>query len=83
MNVIAFAEKNVIHFQKIVDSNCCEPFPWFFICTFFRSRLQVSQLESYGVSLGIVHVKTIVVFITRMQYLAESLLSNIRRGKLQ
>jgi len=49
----------------------------------FLSRVQVCQLKSYGVSTGLVHVKKIAVFITHVQYLAETFLSNIRRGKLQ
>ena len=52
-------------------------------CKFFQSRSQIGQLESYGVSLDLLHMKTIAVFITHVQYLAETLLSNIRRGKLQ
>jgi len=59
--------KNVIHFQKTVGSNYCEPCFWLFICKLFKSRLQVGQLEPYGVSLDLVHVKTIALLITRVQ----------------
>ena len=38
----------------------------------FRSMLQVGQLKSNGVSTGLVNVKTIVVFITHVQYLVET-----------
>ena len=44
--------------------------------------LQVGQLKSYGVSTGLVYVKTIAVFVTRVQYLAETLLSNVYCRKL-
>jgi len=54
-----------------------------FICKLFQSNLQVGQLKSYGVPTGLVHVKMIAVFITNVQYLAETLLSKIRRGKRQ
>jgi len=30
--------------------------------------LQLGEVKSYGVSHGLVHVKTIVVFITHVQY---------------
>jgi len=42
--------------------------------------LQVGQLKPYGVSLGLIHVKTIAVFTARVQYLTEALLRKIRRG---
>ena len=45
-----------------------------FICMLFQCSLQVGQLKS-GVSTGLVRVKTIAVFVTRVQYLAETLLS--------
>jgi len=52
-----------------------------FICKLFQSRLQVGQFEwSFA---DLVHVKAIAVFITRVQYLAETLLRNIRHGKTQ
>ena len=54
-----------------------------FICKLFRSRLQVGQFKSHGVSPGLVRVKPIAVIITRVQYLADTLLSKIRRGKRQ
>jgi len=54
-----------------------------FICKLFQSNLQVGQPKSYGVSTGLVHVKMIAVFITNVKYLAETLLSKIRRGKRQ
>jgi len=43
-----------------------------FICKLIQSRLQVGQDQSYGVSTGLVHLKTIVVFITHAQYLTET-----------
>jgi len=49
-----------------------------FICKLFQSSLQVGQLRSYDVSTGLMHVKPIAVFITRVQYLAETLLRKIR-----
>jgi len=50
-----------------------------FICKLFPSRLQAGQLKLYGVSPGLVHVKTIAAFITHVQQdLAETLPSNIR-----
>jgi len=39
--------------------------------------------KSCGDSTGLVHVKTIAVFVTRVQYLAETLLSKIGSGKRQ
>ena len=52
-----------------------------FICKLFQSRLQVGQFEwSF---LDLVHVKAIAAFITRVQYLAQTLLREIRRGKPQ
>jgi len=42
--------------------------PQVFFCAFFESRLQISELKSWGVSTGPVNVKTIVVFITHVQY---------------
>jgi len=53
-----------------------------FIYKLFIGRLQVSH-QSYGLSIGVVHVKTIAVFITGVQYLGGSLFSNIRPGKRQ
>ena len=38
-----------------------------FICEIFQSSLQVGQLKSYGASIGLVHIKMIAVFITRVQ----------------
>jgi len=38
-----------------------------FICQLLQSSLQVDQLKSYGVTTGLVHAKTIAVFITRVQ----------------
>ena len=46
-----------------------------FICKLLQSNFQVGQLKFYGVSTGLVHVKMIAVFITNVQYLAESFLS--------
>jgi len=34
--------------------------------------LQIGQLKSYGVSTGLIHVKTIAVFITHVQYWVET-----------
>jgi len=62
-------------------SNYCEPCSWLFICKFFYSSFQVGQLQFYDPSL--IHVKTIALFIVHVQYLAETLLSNISCGKLQ
>jgi len=47
-----------------------------FICKIFQNNLEV-------VLPVIVHVKTIAVFITRVQYLAKPLLTDIRREKCQ
>jgi len=52
-----------------------------FICKLFQSRLQVGQFEWNFPILA--HVKAIAVFITRVQYLAVTLLRKIRRGKPQ
>jgi len=54
-----------------------------FICKLFQRSLQVSQLTSYDISSGLVHVKTIAMFFTGVQYLAETLLSKIRHWKRQ
>jgi len=54
-----------------------------FICKLFQRRLQVGRFKSYGVTTGLVHVKIIAVFITGVQYLAETFLRKIRRGKHQ
>jgi len=52
-----------------------------FICKPSHSRLQVGQFEwSFP---DFVHVKAIAVFITRVQYLAETLLRKIHHGELQ
>jgi len=52
-----------------------------FICKLFQSRLQVGQFErSFP---DVAHIKAIAVFITRVQYLAETLIRKIRRGKRQ
>ena len=48
--------------------------------SFFKASCKLASL--YGFSTGLVHVKTIAVFIMHQQT-AETLLSNIRRGKLQ
>jgi len=47
----------------------------------FQSRLQVGQFERS--SPDVAHIKAIAVFITRVQYLAETLIRKIRRGKRQ
>jgi len=52
-----------------------------FICKLFQSRLQIGQFK--WSSPDLVHVKAIAVFITCLQYLAETLLRKIRRGKPQ
>ena len=50
-----------------------------FICKLFQSKLQVGQFKwSFP---DLVHVKVIAVFITCVQYLAETLLREIRHGK--
>jgi len=51
-----------------------------FICKRFQNKLQVDHFKSHGVSTGFVHVKTIAIFITHVQCLVETLLSNIRCG---
>ena len=52
-----------------------------FICKLFQRRLQVGQFEwSFT---DVAHIKAIAVFITHVQYLAETLLRKIRRGKPQ
>jgi len=38
-----------------------------FICKLFQSSLQVDQGKTYGVSTGLVHIKTIAVFIMFVQ----------------
>jgi len=53
------------------DSNYCEPCPWILSASFL-SRLQIGQLKSSGISAGLIHLKTIAVFITHVQYLVES-----------
>ena len=62
----------IIHFQnkQLVPTNV--NLAMMFICKLFQSRLQVGQFKSYDVSTGLVHVKTIAVFITHVQYLAVS-----------
>jgi len=52
-----------------------------FICKLSQSRLQVGQFEWTFPDLA--HVKAIAVFVTRVQYLAETLLRKIRCGKTQ
>jgi len=52
-----------------------------FICKLFQSRFQVGQFK--WSSPDLVHVKAIPVFITRVQYLSETLLRERRRGKPQ
>jgi len=52
-----------------------------FICKLFQSSLQVGQLKCTWRSTGLVHIKTIVVFFTGVQYLAETLLNKIRLTK--
>jgi len=54
-----------------------------FICKRFQSSLQAGHHLSYKIFSGLVHVKTTAAFITRVQYLAETLLSKIRLGKRQ
>jgi len=53
------------------------------ICELFQISLHVGQLKSYGISTSFVHVKMIMMFITNVQYLAETFLNNICRGKCQ
>jgi len=45
--------------------------------------LQAGQLKLYGVSTGLIHVTVIAVFVAHVQDLAETLLSQMRRGKRQ
>jgi len=52
-----------------------------FICKLFQSWLQVGQFKwSFP---DVAHIKAIVVFIARVQYIAETLLKKIRRAKTQ
>jgi len=80
---------------KCIGKNKCYLFPkkqliatnanlvMLFICKRFQSSLHVGQRKSYAVSTSLVHVKTIAVCFTRVQYLVNTLLSKIRRGKRQ
>jgi len=52
------------------------------LCILFQNRLQVGQFNRVAFP-RLVRVKAIAVFITRVQYLAETLLRKIRRGKRQ
>jgi len=52
------------------------------LCILFQSRLQVGQFNRVAFP-HLVGVKAIAVFITRVHYLAETLLRKIRRGKRQ
>ena len=52
-----------------------------FICKLFRNRLQVPQFKWNFPDIA--HVKAIAVFIACVQYLAETLLREIRHGKPQ
>jgi len=54
---------------------------WCFICKLSQSRLQVGQFKRSFPDLA--HVKVIAVFVTRVQYLAETLLRKMRHGKTQ
>jgi len=54
-----------------------------FSTSVFQSSLQVGQLNCIWRSTGLVHVKTIAVFITRLQYWAETLLSITPRERRQ
>jgi len=60
--------------------------PMVFVCKLFQSRLQVGQCRSYGV-LSVLFMSRRLWYlhysITRVQYLAETLLSKIRCGKRQ
>jgi len=57
--------------------------PGFLSVSFFKAGSRLVSLMSYGVSTGLVLVKMIALFIAHVQYLAETLLTNIRRGKHQ
>jgi len=52
-----------------------------FICKLSQSRLQVGHFEWSFPDLA--HFKAIAVIVTRVPYLAETLLRKIRRGKIQ
>jgi len=54
-----------------------------FICRLFQSRLQVGQFRSYGIFLILFMSRRLRYQITRVQYLTETLLRKIRRGKRQ
>jgi len=47
----------------------------------FSKQVASWSAKSYGVSPSVVHVKTIAIFITHVQYLDDTLLSNRHRGK--
>ena len=65
--------------KQLVPSNA--NLAMLFICKLFQRSLPGGQLKSSGLSTGYVHVKTIAVFGTCVQYLAETLLSKVGRGK--
>jgi len=50
-----------------------------------KQLFQLTQTLWYckGISTGLVHVKTIAVFFTRVQFLAENFISKVRHGKCQ
>jgi len=53
-----------------------------FICKLFQIRWKGWSSVGWRFP-RLVHVKTIALFIPHVQYLAETLLSNMRRGKRQ
>jgi len=68
---------DVMHLQRQLVLTTANLAP----CVYLQEFSKQVPSWSYGVSTGLVHVKTIAVFITNLQHLAETLLSNTRRGK--
>jgi len=71
------------HFQKQLVPTTANLAPGCLFATFFKAGCKLVSLSRMTFPPGLVHVKTIAVFIMHVQYLGETLLSNIRRGKLQ
>jgi len=66
-----------IWFQLLRTLRCC-------LCaSFFKAVCKLVSFKSYGFSTGLVHVKMMVVFVTRVQHLAETFLRKLRCGKGQ
>jgi len=69
--------------KETADSKYCEPYGLCSSAKLFQSSSQVAQLQAAWRFPGLIHVMAIAIFITRMQYLAETLPRKIRHGKLQ